>query len=345
MRTDIVRVGTLICIVAGTLAGGARLGSAQSSTPSPAPAAAGCARPNIIATTLRPATAILPPIAEQQDINGTVQVAVSLDRDSNVVGARIMSSPSPVLNGVAIAAARATTFRSEIRDCRPIAGDYVYTVDFVRKATFASKTSGEQTVTVVGEGIATRPADIAFVLGRIVMHDDVAGHPTPGNDAAFDALKARLVPLGVGESDVRTTAYLQPPLSPGPGATGSRQIEIAVRNVVDVAHVVAVAASPPSVDFTAVRFALRERAAAYRDAVSAARKDAEETARDAVARQQHHLGALTYAEEPPNDVARTPTALLPLRLTPIAGGVKPPDVRIPDLEVRATVTVTYAVTP
>jgi hypothetical protein len=62
--------------------------------------------------------------------SGTVQVAVSLDTSSRVVGARILSSPAPELNLAALAEARRTKFRTEIVDCKPIAADYVFSVSF-----------------------------------------------------------------------------------------------------------------------------------------------------------------------------------------------------------------------
>jgi hypothetical protein len=63
--------------------------------------------------------------AQQQGIQGTVQVVVSLDADSKVVGTRIQASPSAILNGAALSAARQSTFQTEIRDCKPIATDLV----------------------------------------------------------------------------------------------------------------------------------------------------------------------------------------------------------------------------
>ena len=90
----------------------------------------GCSRPNVQATTLRPAEPDTPPAAQEQGISGTVQVVVSLDADSKVVGARIQTSPSRLLNEAALAAARQSSFQTEIRDCKPISADYIYSVEF-----------------------------------------------------------------------------------------------------------------------------------------------------------------------------------------------------------------------
>jgi TonB family protein len=72
----------------------------------------------------------MPALAQQQGIAGTVEVIVSLDAASQVVATRVRSSSSSVLNAAAVAAARASHFRTEMRDCAPIAADYVFRVDF-----------------------------------------------------------------------------------------------------------------------------------------------------------------------------------------------------------------------
>jgi TonB family protein len=89
-----------------------------------------CARPNVSATSLHPAEPATPPMAQQQGIQGTVQVVVSLNAQSEVVGTRIQTSPSAILNSAALAAARQSTFQTEILNCKPIAADYIFSVDF-----------------------------------------------------------------------------------------------------------------------------------------------------------------------------------------------------------------------
>jgi hypothetical protein len=92
-----------------------------------------CARPNVAATTLHAVEPDTPPMAQQQGITGTVQVVVSLDATSHVTGTRIQSSPSALLNWAALSAARQSTFLTEIRDCKPIAADLIFTVDFASR--------------------------------------------------------------------------------------------------------------------------------------------------------------------------------------------------------------------
>jgi TonB family protein len=72
-----------------------------------------------------------PPIAQQQGITGEVQVLVSLDANSKLVGTpTIRKSPSAILNRAAIEAAKASKFQTEIKDCVAQAAQYVFVVEF-----------------------------------------------------------------------------------------------------------------------------------------------------------------------------------------------------------------------
>ncbi len=105
-------------------------------SPDPAPSATrppACAQPNVAAATVEPAVPETPPIAAQQGISGDVTVLVSLDEHSRVTGAHVISSPSSLLDDAALRAARDSTFRTEIRDCRPIAADYAFIVEFTNQ--------------------------------------------------------------------------------------------------------------------------------------------------------------------------------------------------------------------
>jgi TonB family protein len=96
----------------------------------PTPTPLSCARPDIPATTIRAVEPETPALAAQQGISGTVAVIVSLDAQSRVVATRIGNSPSAALNGAALAAARGSQFKTEVKNCEPIAADYIFSVDF-----------------------------------------------------------------------------------------------------------------------------------------------------------------------------------------------------------------------
>jgi TonB family protein len=102
----------------------------QAPTPKPTPTPQSCARPNVPATTLHAIEPDTPAMAQSQGISGTVQVIVALDESSHIVSTSIGSSPSAVLNQAALQAARQSTFQTEIKDCKPIAARYLFSVDF-----------------------------------------------------------------------------------------------------------------------------------------------------------------------------------------------------------------------
>jgi TonB family protein len=72
----------------------------------------------------------MPAIAEQQPIYGDVQVVVSIDESSRITAVAIQNSPSAVLNRAALDAARNSTFHVEIRNCKPVAADFLFVVNF-----------------------------------------------------------------------------------------------------------------------------------------------------------------------------------------------------------------------
>jgi TonB family protein len=90
-----------------------------------------CANPNVEATTTNAVAPDTPPIAQQQGITGVVNVVIQLDVNSKIVGTpTVQSSPSQLLNEAAIKAAEESTFRTEIKNCQPIAATYIFAVEF-----------------------------------------------------------------------------------------------------------------------------------------------------------------------------------------------------------------------
>ena len=87
-----------------------------------------CIAPNTLAITLAAARPESPAIAAE----GTVEILVSLDAASNVVGTKILKSDAAVLNVSALDAARRSLYRTAERDCVPIPSQYVFTVSYSR---------------------------------------------------------------------------------------------------------------------------------------------------------------------------------------------------------------------
>jgi len=341
------RAAILVAAATGALAAFGGVGGAQQITPRPTPTPAICARPNVAASVIKAVEPDTPALGAQQGIYGTVQVVVSLNAESQVTATRIQSSPSAVLNQAALAAARRTTFQTGIRDCRPIAADYIYSVEFEPQATFSTTSSGERVVTVVGRGTVTRVPDSAVVQARIITFDDVAAKASAENDALFDALKAKLAALGIGERQIIAQSSLLPS---GPGATrpgfgyrAMRQITVTVDTVANAGHAAAAVASSLSfAEGVTIRFVLNDNASALRDALTIAVKDAEKSARDAVSSQRWRLGPQREIVVTPSDRTQAPSTTVRYSRFPIARGFTESD-RIPDVDVRAAVTVTYSV--
>ncbi len=100
-------------------------------TPEPqTPAPATCAAPNAEARTIHAVEPYYSADAIAQHVSGDVLVVVTLDDRSQVLWTKLLSSDSPTLDSEAIRAARDSTYAVEVRNCRPVVGEYVFTVSF-----------------------------------------------------------------------------------------------------------------------------------------------------------------------------------------------------------------------
>lgn len=97
-------------------------------SPSPAPAA--CAEPTVYPVTLKAVEPEIPALAIHYGIGGVVNTVVSLDAESHVVGVRIQNSSNPIFDAPSLAAARAGRYRTMVRDCVPVAGEFVFSVEY-----------------------------------------------------------------------------------------------------------------------------------------------------------------------------------------------------------------------
>jgi len=97
-------------------------------TESPAPS---CTAPDVAAHVVNTATAETPEVAQEQGVTGTTQVEVSIDPDGRITATSIYrSSGSQALDNAALAAARQSTYKADVRDCEAVAGSYLFTVVF-----------------------------------------------------------------------------------------------------------------------------------------------------------------------------------------------------------------------
>jgi TonB family protein len=89
-----------------------------------------CAVPDVPAFVVHAAEPDTPLAAQQAHITGRVDVRVALDAGGHVVGASIAQSASTLLNEASLAAARNSTYRAALHDCKPVPSEYTFAVDY-----------------------------------------------------------------------------------------------------------------------------------------------------------------------------------------------------------------------
>jgi TonB family protein len=339
-----------------------------------------CARPNVPAQAIHAVTPDVPPMAQQQGIFGTVQVIVSLDPQSRVVGTRIQSSPSAILNAAALSAARQSTFQTEIRDCVPIAADFVYTVTFANQdGAAASNRPGliaqqlvrtgddsKPTVVITMQGTAARPPDVAYVSAGFITNDDVATAASAKNDAIFAALQAKVAALGIDASKIKqiyyNVSYAARPspspvtATPAPSQAGvqvysaqaprygyvvSRQLQLTVDAVTKVGAVIDALVAAGATTVNNVQYTLADPSAAYNDALASALKAAKAQATTVALGSGMHLGGVKQIQVQQQYLTPQPFSMRGPAGIPAAVNVAAPAT----VDVRATVVVTYYLKP
>jgi hypothetical protein len=89
-----------------------------------------CAVADLPPLVLRAAEPETPVAVQQEHITGRVEVLVSLDAGGRVVDATIKQSSSPVLNPASLVAARRSTYRAALHDCKPVPAQYMFSVQY-----------------------------------------------------------------------------------------------------------------------------------------------------------------------------------------------------------------------
>jgi TonB family protein len=89
-----------------------------------------CAVPDVPASVVKAMMPDTPLAAQQNHVSATVEVLVSLDAEGRVTGATIQRSGLPVLNDASLAAARGSTYRAALHDCKPVPSTYSFKADF-----------------------------------------------------------------------------------------------------------------------------------------------------------------------------------------------------------------------
>jgi hypothetical protein len=96
--------------------------------PPPASACVFATAPADIISLARPSSRDVP----METAYGDVEIKVDLDEHSHVVGAKVIATPSPVLNASALQAARSSIYRTAVHDCTPVRSSIVITLRYGR---------------------------------------------------------------------------------------------------------------------------------------------------------------------------------------------------------------------
>lgn len=132
---DLVAVGPAEPRVAGTSHDGlgvAEIGSVGPAIVAPA-ATPSCANPNVAAHAVDAISPETPQAAQEAGAIGSVQIEVSLAASGAVTSVAVLRSAGfAPLDDAALRAARQSTYAAEVRDCRPVAGDYVFRAEFTQ---------------------------------------------------------------------------------------------------------------------------------------------------------------------------------------------------------------------
>jgi hypothetical protein len=124
----------LVCVIGISAAIGSGPVSAQdAAAPAASAPAVACEALDQEARVVKAVPPVVPP--EARTISGLAIVIVSLDENSRIVSAQVANSPAAVLNIPALFAARASTFQTAVRDCKPIASTYNLRVMFTATAS------------------------------------------------------------------------------------------------------------------------------------------------------------------------------------------------------------------
>jgi TonB family protein len=254
-------------------------------------------RPNVPAAVLHKQEPDVPPMAQQMGLSGTVHVVVSLDEQSHLTRVQIQSSPSAILNNAALSAARSSAFRTEIRDCKPIAASFILPVEFS-----GSEPSPHVDTSSPQLFVAYAAATIALPVNAIVLRFTFS---TPGasasgaviaNDAAYEMFQRKLAALPAPLSPPSGEFYdVLPVGSPSQGFLASRGIAMTVARETSLRDLLR-AADASGATSASIAYAVDKRPGDVASGVAAALRAAQRDARAVADRGGLRLGALFDAK-------------------------------------------------
>ncbi len=222
-------------------------------------------------------------------------------------------------------------------------------------AAAPANSSGVTTITVTGQGSASRAPDFATVGAAILTTDDDSTKAASDNNSRYEALKTALAPLG---GEIQTSYYNvsynpppQPPVQrpvnyyPRYGYTVSRQLQIKVSNIASSGAVVDAIIRAGGTSVNNVTYGVNDQralfAVAMKDAMLDARSQADAIAAAAGVRVIHLKSVQSGYNGGPIRYMGVPA---PAMSSPTPAG-PPTNLQPSDVRVNATITAVYDVGP
>jgi uncharacterized protein YggE len=221
-------------------------------------------------------------------------------------------------------------------------------------ATAAGQTPPPQppppTVVARGEAVVTRAPDRAFVTIAAESRAKTPDEAQQANARAMTAVLDKLKGAGVPADAVRTMGYeLQPEFDYANGKQTLRgylarnSVEVTVDALDKLGDYLNAAVGAGATQVSGIRFDLKDRAGAEREALRKAVEDARARAEAAAAGAGLTIDRIVRIEESGAIQAPPPRPMMMAARAEMAQAPVPPPVVAGDLEIRASVTLTAAV--
>jgi uncharacterized protein YggE len=208
-------------------------------------------------------------------------------------------------------------------------------------------------IAVTGQGTVVREPDRATLSATIVTSSEAAATATSQNNGTYDALRSRLHAIGIPESSIRTLSYdvtyvPKPPPNatytpPHTGYVATRPLQITIDDLSLVGKALDATVAAGVTQIEGVAYGLRDRRAAYAEALADAVRDAQAQASALAAAAHVRLGPIRRIQS--GFSPAPPAPLLRAAVSPAAAPNVPTEITPSQIEVRATVQVTYSLAP
>lgn len=221
-------------------------------------------------------------------------------------------------------------------------------VVFLARASMAQERHLPPSITVVGSGEVSAAPDTAEVQVGVVSQAPSAADALRANSAAMDRLFKTLAERGIAKKDIQTSNFnvspqyrQRPPRGEEPptivGYQVTNQVSVKVRRLADLGRVLDESVSQGANQLYGISFSIAEPAPlldkARLSALADARRKADLYAKAAGVK----LGRVVYIQE------TTPQVPRPMMLGRAAMAAEAVPIAPGELELRATITVTYAI--